>query len=93
MTKFPTYRQPDSKDCGPTCLKIITKHYGRTLSLPELRKLNATAEKIGFKTLGVNLSAHTLKKAGLPAVADPAVTMAYALETRVFLIRSPFPEG
>ncbi|WP_250161372.1 cysteine peptidase family C39 domain-containing protein, partial [Algoriphagus algorifonticola] len=28
-TAFPHYKQPDSKDCGPTCLRIIAKHYGK----------------------------------------------------------------
>jgi ABC-type bacteriocin/lantibiotic exporter with double-glycine peptidase domain len=26
---FPHYRQPDSKDCGPTCLRIVAKYYGK----------------------------------------------------------------
>ncbi|MEM7085100.1 MAG: peptidase domain-containing ABC transporter [Bacteroidota bacterium] len=81
MSKFPTYRQPDSKDCGPTCLKIVAKHFGKTLSLPELRTLSettregssllalsGTAEKIGFRTLGVKLSIPTLSEANLPCV-------------------------
>ncbi|WP_198514280.1 cysteine peptidase family C39 domain-containing protein [Algoriphagus formosus] len=29
---FPHYKQPDSKDCGPTCLRIIAKHYGKLTS-------------------------------------------------------------
>ena len=66
---FPFYKQPDSKDCGPTCLKIIAKYYGKTLSIQKLRELSETtregsnlltlseaAEKIGFRTLGVKLS-------------------------------------
>ena len=69
MTDFPFYKQPDSKDCGPTCLKIIAKHYGKTLNIQTLRSLSETtrvgsnlltlsdaAEKIGFRTLGVKLS-------------------------------------
>ena len=81
MKKFPTYRQPDSKDCGPTCLKIVAKHFGKNLSLPNLRELSETtregssllalsdtAEKIGFRTLGVKLSATTLKNANLPCI-------------------------
>ena len=33
MRKFPSYRQLDSMDCGPTCLRIIASHYGRSWSL------------------------------------------------------------
>ena len=81
MKSFPTYRQPDSKDCGPACLKIVAKHFCKNLSLPNLRELSETtregssllalsdtAEKIGFRTLGVKLSATTLKNANLPCI-------------------------
>ena len=37
MIKFPYYKQADSKDCGPTCLKIIAKHYGKTLNIEDIR--------------------------------------------------------
>ena len=63
MKNFPHYTQADSKDCGATCLKIIAKHYGRTLNIQTLRELSETtregsnllslsegAEQIGFKT-------------------------------------------
>nr|WP_317631501.1 peptidase domain-containing ABC transporter [uncultured Flavobacterium sp.] len=81
MTDFPFYKQPDSKDCGPTCLKIIAKHYGKTLNIQTLRSLSETtrvgsnlltlsdaAEKIGFRTLGVKLSIKKLKEAPLPCI-------------------------
>jgi len=81
MPKFPFYHQPDSKDCGPTCLKIIAKHYGKTLNIKTLRSLSETtregsnlltlsdaAEKIGFRTLGVKLSIKKLKEAPLPCI-------------------------
>ncbi|MDR6968203.1 ATP-binding cassette subfamily B protein [Flavobacterium arsenatis] len=78
---FPFYKQPDAKDCGPTCLKIIAKHYGKTLNIQQLRSLSETtregsnllnlseaAEQIGFRTLGVKLSVEKLKEAPLPCV-------------------------
>lgn len=78
---FPFYHQPDSKDCGPTCLKIIAKHYGKTLNIQTLRSLSETtregsnlltlseaAEKIGFRTLGVKLSVKKLEEAPLPCI-------------------------
>ena len=69
-------------DCGPTCLRIIAKHYGRNISLPKLRALSETtregsslktisnaAEKIGFKTLGVKVNFEKLQKeAPLPCI-------------------------
>ena len=83
MTKvFPHYKQPDQMDCGPTCLRMIAKHYGRSISLEKLRKLSETtregsslkniantAEKIGFRTLGVKINFQKLQKeAPLPAI-------------------------
>ena len=78
---FPNYIQPDSKDCGPTCLKIIAKHYGRILNIQTLRELSETtregsnllllsdaAEKIGFRTLGVKLAANDLVEVTLPCI-------------------------
>lgn len=73
MSKFPFYKQPDVKDCGPTCLRIIAKHYKKAIPLQTIRQLSETtregssmlglsdaAEKIGFKTLGVKIDFETL---------------------------------
>ncbi len=35
---FPFYHQLDAMDCGPTCLRMIAKHYGKHYSLETLRK-------------------------------------------------------
>ena len=66
---FPFYKQPDSKDCGPTCLRIVAKHYGKLISLREIRdisettregssllKLSEAAEAMGFRTIGAKLN-------------------------------------
>lgn len=81
MKKFPNYKQADSKDCGPTCLKIIAKHYSKTINIQELRDFSETtregsnllflsdaAEKIGFRTLGVKLNLKSLEEVPLPCV-------------------------
>ncbi|MEO8515442.1 MAG: peptidase domain-containing ABC transporter [Flavobacterium sp.] len=81
MKKFPNYIQADSKDCGPTCLKIIAKHFGKTINIQELRDMSETtregsnllflsdaAEKIGFRTLGVKLNLERLDEAPLPCI-------------------------
>ena len=78
---FPFYKQPDTKDCGPTCLRIIAKYYGHSFTIDALRSLSETtregssllnisdtAEHIGFRTLGVKLSSKTLKEAQLPCI-------------------------
>ncbi|MBU2525671.1 MAG: hypothetical protein KKC03_03615 [Bacteroidetes bacterium] len=40
MNPFPHYRQPDSKDCGPTCLRIVAKYHGKNIPLQQLRTPN-----------------------------------------------------
>lgn len=37
--KFPSYIQYNVKDCGPSCLRIISKFYGKEYSLSYLREL------------------------------------------------------
>lgn len=82
MSNFPFYKQPDAKDCGPTCLRIIAKHYKKVIPLQTIRNLSETtregsslyglsdaAEKMGFKTLGVKINFQTLKEeAPLPCI-------------------------
>ncbi|MDR3694837.1 peptidase domain-containing ABC transporter [Mucilaginibacter sp.] len=81
MTKFPYYKQPDIMDCGPTCLRMVAKHYGRNFKIQTLRQLceinregvsllgiSDASEKIGFRSLGVRLTAEQLKEAELPAI-------------------------
>jgi ATP-binding cassette subfamily B protein len=82
MAKFPFYNQHDVMDCGPTCLRMITKHYGRNFSLQTLREkcfitregvslmgISGAAESIGFRTLGVTLNFDQLsKEAPLPLI-------------------------
>jgi ATP-binding cassette, subfamily B, bacterial len=61
-------------DCGPSCLYMIGKHYGRSFSIEKLRELTEigkegvnilgisdAAEKIGFRTQAVQLSLSDLK--------------------------------
>jgi ATP-binding cassette subfamily B protein len=69
-------------DCGPTCLRMVAKHYGRNLSAQELREaaeigkdgvnllgIAQAAERVGFKSLGVKVSLEKLKKeAPLPCI-------------------------
>jgi len=70
---FPFYKQPDAKDCGPTCLRIISKFYGKTIPLQKIRNLSETtregssllglsdaSENLGFRSLGVQIDFETL---------------------------------
>ncbi|MBP1617175.1 MAG: transporter ATP-binding protein [Bacteroidetes bacterium] len=69
MKSFPHYKQLDAMDCGPSCLRMIAKHYGHSFSLQSLREksfltrqgvsllgISEAAESIGFRTQGVRIS-------------------------------------
>ena len=81
MFKFPNYRQLDGKDCGPSCIQIIAKYYGRFYSLPYLRDLcgisregvsfldiSDACEKIGLRTKCVKIDFDTLRLIPLPCI-------------------------
>lgn len=70
---FPHYQQLDSMDCGPSCLRMVAKYYGRSYSLQNLRErsfitrqgvsmlgISDAAESIGFRTQGVRISLEQL---------------------------------
>lgn len=82
MSQFPFYKQPGDKDCGPTCLRIISKFYDKVIPLEKIRQLSETtrtgsnflglshaAEHLGFKTLAVKTDFETLsEEVPLPCV-------------------------
>lgn len=81
--KFPFYKQPDTKDCGPTCLRIVSKYYGKSISLQQIRNLSETtregssllglsdaAENLGFRSMGVQIDFNTLtEEVSFPCIA------------------------
>jgi ATP-binding cassette subfamily B protein len=67
--RLPQYRQHDTADCGPSCLRMIAAWHGKNYSLQHLREkchitrdgvtllgISDAAESIGFRTLGANLT-------------------------------------
>lgn len=82
LNPFPHYQQLDSMDCGPSCLRMIAKYYGRTYSLQSLREksfitrqgvsmlgISDAAENIGMRTQGVRISLQQLMEdAPLPCI-------------------------
>lgn len=75
MKSFPYYNQLDAMDCGPTCLRMVAKYYGRNISAQKLREASEiskdgvnllgiarAAEKIGFRSQGVKISLEQLLK-------------------------------
>lgn len=75
LRSFPHYQQLDSMDCGPSCLRMIAKFYGRVYSIQNLREkafitregvsmlgISEAAEAIGFRTQGVRITVEELEK-------------------------------
>ncbi|NDV57503.1 peptidase domain-containing ABC transporter [Bacteroides sp. 519] len=68
-------------DCGPTCLRMIAAYYGKSYSLEGIRKesfltregvsllgISEAAEKLGFRTLGVEIDYKNLEEVPLPCI-------------------------
>ncbi len=75
LKRFTHIKQLGSKDCGPTCLKIVANWYGKNYDINFLRhKCNISkvgvsmldiikaAESIGFRTLSVKIDINKLDK-------------------------------
>lgn len=81
--RFPFYKQLDTMDCGPTCIRIVAKYYGKNFPLQYLREkclinrqgvsmlgISEAAEQIGFRTVAVKISMKQLStEATLPCIA------------------------
>lgn len=79
---FSFYQQLNQMDCGPTCLYMICKYYGRNFNIKKLRQLTGSgkqgvsllaisnaAEKIGYRTMSVQISSRSLiKEAPKPCI-------------------------
>jgi len=82
MAKFPFYQQFDVMDCGPSCLRMVAKYYGKHFSNESLREksyitregvsllgISDAAESVGMRTMGVKITFDQLKKeAPLPCI-------------------------
>jgi ATP-binding cassette, subfamily B, bacterial len=68
-------------DCGPTCLRMVLKYYGRAVAIQKIRTLcyvnrggvnllalSEAAEKLGMRTTGVKLNIEQLNEAELPCI-------------------------
>lgn len=68
MKRFPFYRQMDAMDCGPSCLRMVAKYYGKAYPLQYLREachidregvslkgISEAAGQIGFQTMAIKV--------------------------------------
>ena len=92
MLNFPHEYQLDAKDCGPSCVKIIAKYYGRLYSLPYLRDLcgitregvsfldiSDACEIIGLRTKCIKIDLATLQAIPLPCIIHYTLSLHDAL--------------
>lgn len=82
MQRFPFFKQLDAMDCGPSCLRMIAKHYGKNFSLQTLRDrsyltregvsmlgISDAAESIGMRSIGARVSFEQLtEQVPLPCI-------------------------
>jgi ATP-binding cassette subfamily B protein len=81
--RFPFFKQLDAMDCGPTCLRMIAKYYGKDQPINKLRHycdiqkqgvsmagISDAAEQIGLNTLGIKIGLKDLldKETPLPCI-------------------------
>lgn len=57
--KIPIFIQYDTMDCGPSCLLMISRYYGKKYSLSTIREL-CYVSRSGVSLLGLNEAAKTL---------------------------------
>lgn len=78
MSKINLVLQLDKMDCGPACLKMISKYYGKDVSLEYLREicnlnrngvsllnLQKAAEQIGFKAFSVKAEIEKIQESSI----------------------------
>ncbi len=85
MRSFPFYKQLDSMDCGPACLRMIAKAHGKSYTLPFLRE-KCYIDKAGVSLKGISEAAELI---GLRSLAVRVPTRAKSVEPS--LSEAPLP--
>ncbi|MBN2805469.1 MAG: peptidase domain-containing ABC transporter [Prolixibacteraceae bacterium] len=75
MARFPHFFQLDAMDCGPTCLRMVARYYGKSFSVQTLRErssitregvsllgISDAADSIGMKNVGVKINFEQLSR-------------------------------
>jgi Peptidase C39 family/HlyD family secretion protein len=69
MAKFPFYKQLDTMDCGPTCLRMIAHFYGKIYSQDFLRE-KASINRNGVSIAGIAEAAELIGLQSLSVAAN-----------------------
>ncbi|HPT32531.1 MAG TPA: peptidase domain-containing ABC transporter, partial [Prolixibacteraceae bacterium] len=105
MSRFPLFLQPDAMDCGPACLKMVARYFGRNIALQTLRNLSYAgregtsfltlidaATAIGLKATGARLTVESLATAPLPAILhwdQNHFIVLYGIQNKKYRIADP----
>ena len=105
MKTLPHYTQHDVMDCGPTCLRMVAAYYGKRYSLEGLREksfitregvsmlgISEAAEKIGFRSICVQVGYEKLQEAPLPCIIhwnQQHFVVVYKLNDRYVWVADP----
>jgi ATP-binding cassette, subfamily B, bacterial len=105
IKRFPFFGQQESKDCGPACLRMVAAWYGKKFTLNELRGkasinrdgttlygIAQAAEKTGFETAGIKVTANALSNIPLPAILHwnkSHFTVLYKINRNKYYIADP----
>lgn len=78
---FPHYHQLEAKDCGPTCLRIIARSFGKKYSLAEMKELCMVTKQgvslqdlingargLGMESLSIKVPLKNITELPLPAI-------------------------
>lgn len=82
MKSFPFIKQLDARDCGLACLAMVSRYYGKSISIRTLHEhgritrigtsmlgISDVAESLGFRTMGARISFKQLREeAPLPCI-------------------------
>ena len=105
MKNFPYYPQHDTMDCGPTCLRMVAAFHGKCYSLERLREksfltregvsllgISEAAEKIGLRSMCVQIGYALLTEAPLPCIVhwnQQHFVVVYKLDKRRVWVADP----
>ncbi|MGY0041093.1 cysteine peptidase family C39 domain-containing protein [Pedobacter sp. NJ-S-72] len=102
---FPFYKQFDLMDCGPTCLRMVARYYGRSFKVQTLRQyceinregvsllgIYNAAKKIGFESDAIKTSVKGLEESELPIILhwrQNHFVVLYKIKNNKFYISDP----